>query len=395
MPTSFLSADAGFPRLTNDIPMEERMNRIENYLYMLLEQLRYTLANLGEENFNETSLKEIGEAIQGPVLSVVSDLAGNVSTISQTATAITTRLDNFNGSSSTIEQTATSLTTRLNDFNGSGSTIEQTATALNFAVFDPSGAVSQVTQTATSLTTRLDNFNGTSSTIEQTASAITTRLNDFDGSGSTIEQTVAGIEFDVYDSSGALSRVSQQADKIDWLVASGTSASNMTMTSEAIDVISQGINITGYVTFNSLETAGSSVINGDNIELKADADGDSVSYLTYTSVNGNTFAEVKTRDNRTFSTLSQDRFAFVIETPEKVDGDFCAMKLIAGDSLSLEAGYLLYMQAGRQVVINNGVFPTRIQAHSGVGYSAAAVPADCYAFCDDGIYYGSQRIVTI
>lgn len=351
MPTSFLSADAGFPRLTNDIPMEERMNRVQQYLFLLLEQLRYVLSNLGEENFNEESLKEIGEAISGPIYSQVSDLAGNVSTLEQTAASLTSTVTNLSGDVSVLQQTASSLTTRITNAEGDISSLEQTAT---------------------SLTTRIGNAEGDISSLEQTASSLTTRITNAEGDITIAQQT---------------------ANKINWIVASGTSVSNMTLTPEAIDLVAQGINITGYVTFNSLETAGSSVINGDNIELKADADGDSVSYLTYTSVNGNTFAEVKTRDNRTFSTLSQDRFAFVIETPEKVDGDFCAMKLIAGDSLSLEAGYLLYMQAGRQVVINNGVFPTRIQAHSGVGYSAAAVPSDTYAFCDDGIYYGSTRIV--
>ena len=391
MPTSFLSADAGFPRLTEEMPVEERMNRIENYLYMLLEQLRYTLANLGEENFNEAAFQEISQDIQEPVLSVVSDLAGNVSTISQTATAITTRLDNFNGSSSTIEQTATSLTTRLNDFNGSGSTIEQTATALNFAVFDPSGAVSQVTQTATSLTTRLDNFNGTSSTIEQTASAITTRLDDFDGSGSTIEQTVAGIEFDVYDSSGALSRVSQQADKIDWLVASGTSASDMTMTSEAIDVISQGINITGYVTFNSLETAGSSAINGNNIMLQSDSTGNSGSYLDFRNANDHTYGELWTlatssADPNTY----KDPVNLALHASGLVDSGYCGLLLSSGHNLVAE-GSKVNMDATDEIALTcpNSII---IQGANPV-YSR--FPSGFYSFCSDGIYYGSQRIVAV
>ena len=331
MPTSFLSADAGFPRLTPDIPAEERLNRIQNYLYMLLEQLRYTLYNLGEENFNEESLKEIGQEIQEPVMAVVTDLEGNMSSISQTATAITTRLDNFNGSSSTIEQTATSLTTRLNDFDGSGSTIEQTAERLQFAVFDPAGDVSLV---------------------------------------------------------------SQKADRIDWIVASGTSAASMTLTSDMLQLIADEVAVYGAVTFTDLSTQGQSVINGDNIELKADADGDSVSYLTYTSVNGNTFAQIHTRDNQAASTLTSDRYAFVIETPRVVDGDFCAMKLVSGDSMSLESGWLLYMQAASQVVINNGLLATRIQANN-VSYVSgdSSYPADCYIFASDGIYYGGTRIL--
>lgn len=312
MPTGFLAADTNFPRLTEDMPERERLNRIENYLYMLLEELRYTLSNLSEDNFNEKTLEELGETLTGPMRSVVTDLAGNVSTLEQTASSLTSRLDNFNGSSSTIEQTATSLTTRVSDAEGD------------------------------------------------------------------------------------ISVVSQTANKINWIVASGTSASNMTMTPEAIDLIADGINITGYVTFNALQTAGSSVINGDNIELKADADGDSVSYLTYTSALGNTFAEVHTRDNRTGTTSDRDRYAFVIETPAVVDNDYCAMKIEAGDNMSLEAGWLMYLSAVTQIILNSRNAATRIAANVTYGAMPAEhkTQANAYYFCSDGIYYGSTKILS-
>lgn len=332
MPTSFLSADAGFPRLTNDIPMEERMNRVQQYLFMLLEQLRYALANLGEENFNETALKEIQEETVSEIRSVVTDLEGNVSI---------------------LEQTASSLTSRIGDAEGNISTLQQTA----------AGLVSQVS--------------------------------DIQGNVSTLQQTAAGLLTRVSNAEGDISQVSQKADRIDWIVADGSGdASTFTLTSHMADLVADQISITGTVTFNDLETAGRSVINGDNIELKADADGDSVSYLTYKSVNGNTFAQIHTLDNRQATTLDADRYAFVIETPAVVDNDFCAMKLISGDSMSLESGWLLYMKARSQVVINNGLLATRIQANN-VSYVSgdSNYPADCYIFASDGIYYNGTRIL--
>jgi hypothetical protein len=312
MPTSFLSADAGFPRLTSDVPMEERMNRVRDYLFLLLEQLRYTLSNLSAENFNDAALAEIEEAMTGPLRNTVTDLAGNVSTLEQTAAGLTSTVSNLSGDVSTLQQTATSLTSRITDAEGN---------------------ISEVTQTA---------------------------------------------------------------NKINWIVASGTSASNMTMTPEAIDLIADGINITGYVTFNALKTAGSSVINGDNIELKADADGDSVSYLTYTSANGNTFAELHTRDNQTGTTSDRDRYAFVIETPAVVDGDYCAMKIEAGDNMSIEAGWLMYLSAFAQIVLNSTSAATRIAAN--VTYNAMPTEyktqSNAYYFCSDGIYYGGTKILS-
>lgn len=331
MPTSFLSADAGFPRLTNDIPMEERMNRVQQYLFMLLEQLRYALSNLSEDNFNEADLKQLQEETTAGLRSVVTDLAGNVSV---------------------LEQTASSLTSQVSDIEGNVSTLQQTAAGL------------------------------------------TTRVSDAEGNISTLQQTAAGLVTAVADLDGDISVVSQKADRIDWIVASGTSASTMTLTPEMLQLIADEISITGVVTFNDLETAGQSVINGDNIELKADADGDSVSYLTYTSAGGNTFAELHTRDNRQGSTLSQDRYAFVIETPQQVDGGYVALKLVAGDAMSMEAAERIFIKADVQTIINNGTHATRIQANN-VYYDPTSTlyPTDCYIFAADGIYYNGNRIL--
>lgn len=332
MPTSFLSADAGFPRLTDDIPMEERMNRVQQYLFMLLEQLRYALSNLSADNFNETDLKELQEETVAGISSVVTDLEGNVSILQQTASSLTSQISSISGDVSTLQQTAAGLIVRVS------------------------------------------NAEGDISSLEQTASSLTTRVSDAEGD---------------------ISVVSQKADRIDWIVASGTSASSMTLTPEMLQLIADEISITGTVTFNDLETAGQSVINGDNIELKADADGDSVSYLTYTSVNGNTFAEIHTRDNRQGSSLSQDRYAFVIETPQRVDGGYVALKLVAGDAMSLEAAERIFIKADVQTIINNGTHATRIQANN-VYYDPTSLlyPTDCYIFASDGIYYNGTRILS-
>lgn len=85
----------------------------------------------------------------------------------------------------------------------------------------------------------------------------------------TIETTLyvgpESIVASVKDIDGRITQVSQTADKINWLVASGTDATNFTMTDRAVELVSASINLTGYVTFNSLTEAGSTAINGANI----------------------------------------------------------------------------------------------------------------------------------
>ena len=64
---------------------------------------------------------------------------------------------------------------------------------------------------------------------------------------------------------GNLSSVSQTANKINWLVKSGTSESDFTMTDRAVKLVSDRIDLSGYVTISALGTAGKTTINGANI----------------------------------------------------------------------------------------------------------------------------------
>ena len=60
---------------------------------------------------------------------------------------------------------------------------------------------------------------------------------------SRLDQTVEGISTVVYDSETGLSVVAQKADKITWLIESGTSSSNMELTSDALRVIADNIDL--------------------------------------------------------------------------------------------------------------------------------------------------------
>lgn len=62
MPGSILNADTNFPNLEGKTN-EEKFQLISNYLFMLLEQLRYTLNNLGENNWNEEEMTALKSGI--------------------------------------------------------------------------------------------------------------------------------------------------------------------------------------------------------------------------------------------------------------------------------------------------------------------------------------------
>lgn len=83
---------------------------------------------------------------------------------------------------------------------------------------------------------------------------------------SSITKTAEEIRLEVTAVDGRVTTVSQTADKINWLVKSGTSASNFTLTDRAIRLVSDTIDLTGFVTFTNLSSPGQTTIDGGNIK---------------------------------------------------------------------------------------------------------------------------------
>lgn len=57
----------------------------------------------------------------------------------------------------------------------------------------------------------------------------------------------------------------QTSEKFEWIVKSGTSETDFTLTDRTASLVAECIDLTGYVTFSDLSESGSTIINGDNI----------------------------------------------------------------------------------------------------------------------------------
>lgn len=132
MPGNLLSADTSFPTFTPEQTNEQKLDVVTNYLYMLLEQLRYTLQNLGAGNFNDTELKDIGLTITQPIYVDLENAAGAIADLTLTADHLTSSLEDAEGNISAIEQYAKSIT--LSVTNGeTSSTIKLLAGGVQIA----------------------------------------------------------------------------------------------------------------------------------------------------------------------------------------------------------------------------------------------------------------------
>lgn len=193
MPGNILSVDTQFPNFAGQESPAEQIRTIRNYLYMLLEQLRYTLNNLDAGNFNTEGLKEIQDAISQPILKQLSDTDGNLAELQVTAAGLASRVSSNEGDISQLEQTAQGLSSRVGDAEGNISSLQQTANGLSSRVTSAEGNISTLQQTANGLSSRVSNAEGSISSLSQTASGLETRVANAEGAVSTVSQKVNGV----------------------------------------------------------------------------------------------------------------------------------------------------------------------------------------------------------
>lgn len=193
MPGNILSADTQFPNFAGQENPAEQIRTIRNYLYMLLEQLRYTLNNLDAGNFNSEGLKEIQDAISQPILKQLSDTDGNLAELQVTAAGLASRVSSNEGDISQLEQTAQGLSSRVGNAEGNISSLQQTANGLSSRVSSAEGNISSLQQTANGLSSRVSNAEGSISSLRQTASGLETRVANAEGAVSTVSQKVNGV----------------------------------------------------------------------------------------------------------------------------------------------------------------------------------------------------------
>lgn len=69
MPDAFFQADSSLPDLKRYKTADEKLDAVQNYLFLLLENLRWLLRNLSPENFNQTEMTDwIGKTVKAETI---------------------------------------------------------------------------------------------------------------------------------------------------------------------------------------------------------------------------------------------------------------------------------------------------------------------------------------
>lgn len=312
MPSNWLYIDTNFPTFTGEESSEEKITTIQNYMFMLVEQLRYSLHNLDLSNMNKTAVERYETSITEPIYARIEDSEENIADLALTAEGLGLRLSNAEGNITSLTATAEGLSIQISD------------------------AEDDILQ------------------LGITADGLATQISNAQGQISSLQQTVDGF---------ALS------------ASNGSNSSYLYLTSNGIILSSARITFSGMVTFLDLSTSGATTINGGNITtgiIRAitlqgnDIIGGTITGATLRSVSGSDngleiyYGAVSRNllvggirfDDNGRGTEDEARYSMFIYTNSGYMD--WAMKLLSAGGMSLESGGNIYIEASTNLTLRAG-----------------------------------------
>ena len=133
MPSNWLYVDTQFPQFTNESP-NEKITIIQNYMYMLVEQMRYTLHNLDTSNMNTAARVAWEETLTSPLHASIKDAEGSITELELTAKGLDFAVNNEDGKFAKLAFTVEGLNTAVNGENGKFSTLQQKVDGFTLSV---------------------------------------------------------------------------------------------------------------------------------------------------------------------------------------------------------------------------------------------------------------------
>jgi hypothetical protein len=120
MPNDISTIDRTFPDLSGEEGLEAKVTRLTDWAFKLYESLRYTLYNLGADNFNETEL----HLITSPILARIEDADKNVAELRVQADLISASLANAEGDIAALQVQANGISASVSSLDGRVSGLE-------------------------------------------------------------------------------------------------------------------------------------------------------------------------------------------------------------------------------------------------------------------------------
>ena len=155
MPSNWLYIDTNFPSFTQKESVNDKVETMQDYLFMLVEQLRYTLHNLDLSNMNKTAADEFVKQITDPIYGEIKDAEGNITQVALVAEGLAARIGDAEGNITQLQATAKGLSASVSNLNGSVTNLTADVNGIRATVrtkIDATQAQSIFDQSATGFT---------------------------------------------------------------------------------------------------------------------------------------------------------------------------------------------------------------------------------------------------
>ena len=451
MPGNILNADTGFPTFAEGEDSNAKIDKVMNYLYMLLEQLRYSLANLDADNFNDAGLKEIADGIARPLqTSFENELVKTSALIEGWSDEFGSQITLLTQFRKTVEDGSISSIAGIKqqaDANSSSiylisewqktvedgsissiAGIKQQADANSSSIYLISewqkkvedGSISSIASidakadANSAQITQLNQWTGTASSsiaaVQTLASQNGANITSLTNWRSTVEDDLEGLSSSVAyieelaDENGAsISQIVRAVGKNGEVnAASIVAAVNDAGSSVKIDA--DHVDITGFVTYESLENDGEAYINGNNIGLVSDSDGYSTASLRFWLEDDINADEDDYLIGEIYTSGTDN---YLEDCTLHIKTSTSKMKITAGGDLDISSALAVSIESGTSYVeiIADGSlemysgddaivdcrYMTIIPSRSG---SSSRYVDYAWQFFDDGIYYNGYKMVS-
>ena len=155
---------------------QEQIEGIYDYLFVLLEQLRYTLFNLDDSNVNPNAMSDFIKNIREPIYAKIEDTNKNVNELSITAEGLSAEITNAKGDITQLGARADGLAARISSAEGNITQLGATANGLCARISSNEGSITNLTADFNGLRTQVSGKIGTSEAqtlIDQSLDGIT------------------------------------------------------------------------------------------------------------------------------------------------------------------------------------------------------------------------------
>lgn len=274
MPSNWLYIDTNFPSFTQKESDGEKIETMQDYLFMLVEQLRYTLRNLDLKNMNKAAMYGFLQNIREPIYAKIEDTNKNVNELSITAQGLSERISSADGNITQLGATADGLAAEIRNVKGDITSLGARADGLAAEIKNAKGDITQLGARADGLAARIGDAEGNITQLQATATGLQASISNLNSSVTNLTADVNGIRATVstkIDATQAQSIFDQSATGFTLGATSGENGTTFKLNYNGVQVASTGsidlcvdaVNIYGTLTAGALRGGSVSLLAGD------------------------------------------------------------------------------------------------------------------------------------